>query len=674
MAFLAPYTLLGLLLVSLPLLIHLLVRRRGRRLDFPSLKFLRETPSFKLYPRRVRQPLLLALRAAAIILLVLGLARPLFNSSAKTPEVVRFILLDASLSMRTRGRAEAAREQARAIVNKLKGGERASVTALSSEALVLAELTGDKERLMEAIERYRPTGGDVNYLAGFAVIRSQLLNETRVAAQADIISDFQESGFEVRSEVITREAGEFHVSTYAVGSEIERNAFLIDDVMVRKIERGFALSASEIVSERNGRSGARHMWTIEGSEGASPEIEWRTESNNQITGRLKVIEPDDFDADDERFFAFAPPRENRVLLIEDDGGANPYLSAALEAGPGEVGAGEAGATRFVLEKRKDLPLSAVDLAPFSLVVVTLHGAAGVDEMRALVDYARAGGTVWMFPARDVDTASWNEFANSAEGWALPFASIARKSGNQALTFGAMDTDAPELRGLDESALAALGAVRVSESYVITPRAQADILIRWSDDIPAFISARAGLGKIMLLATSTERASSELGLSPSFPALVSSVSRAAGQTNDPLSRVIGEAVRLNVAPETEVRVTNMQGVVSVGLARELVRRPLSYFNEPGIYHLEFAGQQQFVAFNAPTLESERALTTADELKRRFPANEAESARAINVAASREAMEQSGSTWRYFLIGAFLLMLAELFVAMRGRRQHAEASSE
>lgn len=668
MVFLAPATLLGLLLVSLPLLIHLLVRRRGRRLDFPSLRFLRETPSFKLYPRRIRQPLLLALRAAAIVLLVMGLARPLFTSNTKTPEAVRFILLDASLSMKTRGRAEAAREQARAIVNKLKGGERAGVIALSSEALVLAELTGDKERLLEAVGRYQPTGGAVNYRAGFAAVRAQLLNEPQVAAQADIISDFQASGLEERAELISREAGQLRVSTYGVGTEIERNAFLTGEA-VGRTERGFVLSASEIVSESGGRSGARRAWMIEGGEGATPEIEWRTQSNNQVTGRLKVLEPDDFDADDERFFAFASQRETRVLLIEDESSGTPYLNAALEAS-----VGNAETARFVLEKRRDLPLSAADLAPFSLVVVTLHGAAEGNDARTLLEYARAGGTVWLFLARDLDAASWNQFASAEAGLTLPFESIARKSGNQSLTFGAMDTDAPQLRALDESALAALGAVRVNESYAVTPRAQADTLMRWSDGTPAFISARSGSGMIMLMATSPERASSELGLTPAFPALVSSVARAAEATRESLSQVIGEAVRLNVAPETEVKITNAQGVVSMAKARELIRRPLNYFSEPGIYHLEFAGQQKFMAFNAPVPESERALVIVDELKRRFPANEAESARVVNVTASREAMERSGSRWRYFLCAAFLLMIAEMFVAMRGRRQNAASLNE
>ena len=56
MLFLAPLTLIGLLLVALPVLIHLLARRRARKVDFPSLEFLRETPSFKLHPRRIRHP------------------------------------------------------------------------------------------------------------------------------------------------------------------------------------------------------------------------------------------------------------------------------------------------------------------------------------------------------------------------------------------------------------------------------------------------------------------------------------------------------------------------------------------------------------------------------------------------------------------------------------------
>jgi hypothetical protein len=660
MAFLAPVTLLGLLLVSLSVLIHLLVRRRGRRLDFPSLRFLRETPSFKLYPRRIRQPLLMALRAAAIILFVVGMARPLLTSSARAPEAVRFILIDASLSMKARGRVEAARAQARGLVNKLQKEERAAVIALSSEAIWLTELTGDQERLLEAIERYEPTGGAIDYSAGFAEIGRRLRTERQVAVEADIISDFQRSGLEGLALVNLREAASFNIVTYPVSDSVERNTFLTGEALGRT-ERGLELSASEITSEKDGRSAARRAWAIEEREGERSGIEWRTESNHQLTGRLKVVEADDFDADDERYFAFTPPRENRILLVEDETDANVYLRAALEAD-----AGREGGTRHILDTRPRLPESAAELASYSLVVVTLHGAAQEREANALIEYARAGGTVWLFLARDLDTVSWSQLASARAKGALGFESIGRRNGNQPLRFGAMDTAAPQLRGLDEGSLSALGAVRVSESYLVTPDASSDVLMRWSDGAPAFISKRVGQGSIMLLATSMDRASGELVLSPAFPALVSSILNATSMQSEPLSQTIGEAIRLNVAPDAEVKISDAKGRVVSTKARELVRRAIVYFKEAGIYRLEFEGQEKFVAFNAPVAESERALATTEELKRRFSAGVVEKAEAVSLSNAREATERSGPAWRYFLCAAFLLMIAELFVALRQRK--------
>lgn len=661
MAFLAPIALWGLLLVSLPLLIHLLVRRRGRRLDFPSLRYLSETPSFKLYPRHIRQPLLLALRAAAIILLVLGLARPLFTFRSQTPETVRFILLDASLSMKTRGRTEAAKEQARILVNRLQKGERAGVIALASEAILLTELTEDRDRLLKAIERYEPTGGAIDYGAGIAEIRRQLESEPVVVAEAAVISDFQESGLEGRAFASLRAASFLRLATYPVGAGIERNAFLIDEV-VRKTERGFELSASEITSEPEGRKATRHTWTIDGDDGSASGIEWSTQLNNQLTGRIKILEADDFDADDERYFAFAPPGENRTLLIEDGTNASLYLRAALE-----TVADEKGAARTILETRPRLPESGAELASYSLIVLTLRGQALESETNLLAEYVRAGGTVWMFLARDLDTESWSRLASGPAKGALPFESIARKSVRESLRFGALDTEAPQLRGMDESAQAAFSAVRVSEGYDLVPNTSSDTLIRWSDNAPAFIYGRVGKGAMLLLATSLERASSELGLSPSLPALASSILHSTSTyARAPLSQTIGEAVRLNVAPRVEVKIKDAKGNTMVAKASDLVMHPLLSFREPGVYQLEFAGQQKYIAFNAPALESERQLATPDKLKNNFSINEERKTVVANAGQSREATEQSGSVWRSLLCAAFLLIIAELCVSMRRRK--------
>jgi hypothetical protein len=659
MLFLSPLTLIGLLLVALPLVIHLLIRRRAHRLDFPTLKFLRETPSFKLYPRHIRQPLLLALRAAAIILLVAGLSRPLLTFH-KQPTPVRFILMDASLSMKAQGRAEAAREQARAIISKLADHERAAIIAFSSEAKTLAETTADRRKLLEAIERFEPTGGATRYDAGLAEVVAKQGREPQAAGEVDIISDFQQAGLE--EAFSSSVAAPQRIQAYPVGSEIERNAFLCDE-SVERSERGIQLSATEIVSETDGRSGTRHTWTIDTDEGERSGIEWRRESNGQITGRLKVLEPDDFDDDDERFFAFPPLlRERRVLLIEDEGSAGLYLRAAFEATRGEA------AASAQLDRLRQLPDSPAKLAPYSLVVVTLHGAPREHEASVLTEYARAGGTVWMFLARDLDAESWSAFARQEEGRELPFESITRISG-QRLSFGAADTDAPQLRSLGEGALFSLHTVRVSAGYALAPRADAETLMRWNDGRSAFVAARVGEGTMVLLGSSPERASSEMGVSPSFPALASSILRSGNMMREPLSRTIGEAVQLNVALDADVKITNMEGRLTETKARELVSRPLDYFSEPGIYRLEFAGSQKFVAFNSAVSESERALVTEDDLKRFFSVEKKEKSLTVNANNWREALERSGSAWRYFLVAAFLLVIAELFVAMRRSRVQA-----
>ncbi|HKC64348.1 MAG TPA: hypothetical protein VKB86_11955, partial [Pyrinomonadaceae bacterium] len=378
------------------------------------------------------------------------------------------------------------------------------------------------------------------------------------------------------------------------------------------------------------------------------------EMNGQITGRTRASAPDDFDADDERFFVLQPMREGRVLLIEDNSGATPYMRAALEAA-------NSGEGKSRLDVRRELPESAEELSSYSLIALTLHGSPRESELNALNAFARAGGNVWMMLSRDLDAESLNAFAGK-EG--MPLRAIARVSG-KAFSFGAADQNAPELRALDDSALAAFRAVRVNEGFALDPSSSADTLMRWNDGRPAFVSEREGLGEILLLGTSAERASSELGASAAFPALASSILRSAEFMKEPLSKTIGDPPDLKVAPDEDVKSTDMKGRVTETKAREISRHPLRYFSDAGIYRLDFSGEEKFVAFNSPAKESERALSRDDDLKRFFSVEKSEGTHSLNENNLRDEIEQQSSTWRYFLMAAFLLMIAELFVAMRKR---------
>ena len=655
MSFLSPLALIGLTLVALPVIIHLLTRRRAGRLDFPTLRFLRETPSFRLRPRSLRQPLLLAVRLLALVLLILGIARPLITLRAQA-ERARLILIDASLSMRAPNRAEAARAEARAIINRLAQDERAAVIFLSAEASVMAATTVDRAELLAAVEKYQPGSGPVDFNKGFAASAALLEREATATAEVDLISDFQQSNLAGLTARLSRLNA--RVIPHAVGASLERNAFLSNEA-VWKNAGGLELSAAEIVSSAQGRSGSRRAWTIDASVGERPGIIWRTEANGQLTGSIKALAPDDFDADDERFFAFAPPREARALLIESDAETSLYLGAALEATAGSLDNKHA-----LLTRQRQLPSQASELDAYALVALTLHGQLRADELRLLIDYASAGGTIWLSLSRDADVPQLNALAQSEAGGALPFKSLTRLNTGRAWNLVPADTTAPALRSMAEQAARSLRAVGVREGYALEPRAGADTLMRWSNGPAAFISTRIGAGRLLLLGASTESAASELGISPALPSLAFSILREAASPRAPLSYDLGAAVNLGLAPASSVTIMDQAGHVIKAQARALMQRPLSVFKEAGIYRLETEQGARFVALNAPGLESERALADAREVERYFDG--VEPSTPAGGDAWREAAERGGNAWRYFLGAAFLLLIAELFIRARHSR--------
>ena len=99
MGFFSPLWLLLGLAVSVPVLLHLLHRVQGRRVVFPAMRYLRRAEKENARRIRLRQWLLLALRAALILLLAVAAARPLARrgGSAHPPTDI-VIVLDNSMS------------------------------------------------------------------------------------------------------------------------------------------------------------------------------------------------------------------------------------------------------------------------------------------------------------------------------------------------------------------------------------------------------------------------------------------------------------------------------------------------------------------------------------------------------------------------------------------------
>jgi len=100
---LAPFFLLGLAAIAVPVLIHLRLRHRTRVIRFPSLMFISRAPYRSMRRRRLRDVLLLLMRCLAVALLALAFARPLWQgdtaAGATSTSRLVVVLLDNSFSM-----------------------------------------------------------------------------------------------------------------------------------------------------------------------------------------------------------------------------------------------------------------------------------------------------------------------------------------------------------------------------------------------------------------------------------------------------------------------------------------------------------------------------------------------------------------------------------------------
>ena len=94
----------GMAAVSVPFIVHWLTKPRPTRMPLSTIRFVKEVVQQRRARNRIRDLLILLLRAAAVILFAFVLARPLAGHRA-TPagdadaRTVRIVLLDISQSM-----------------------------------------------------------------------------------------------------------------------------------------------------------------------------------------------------------------------------------------------------------------------------------------------------------------------------------------------------------------------------------------------------------------------------------------------------------------------------------------------------------------------------------------------------------------------------------------------
>jgi len=194
----------GLGLTAVPVIIHLLFRRRHRVVRWAAMEFL--MAALKKQKRRVQMEnlILLLLRCAMIVLLGLALARPAVTSTALSPlggsarGVVLVLDTSASTSARTTGRRtiDRIRERARAFLQELPEGSEVTVVVTRDDmqgGAPAALLEGaEPARARDRIERQLQAGNGPNDLAEVLRFARRKLDSVSGRKGVVVITDLQQ--------------------------------------------------------------------------------------------------------------------------------------------------------------------------------------------------------------------------------------------------------------------------------------------------------------------------------------------------------------------------------------------------------------------------------------------------------------------------------------------------
>ncbi len=184
MTFLTPTLLYaGLACIAVPIIVHLLTRRRRTPIAWGAMRFLIE--AYKKHRRRLtlEQLLLLACRCAVVALLALALGKPIVSGMAAGSDVPRtlYLLIDNSVasSLTQEGTSALDRHKAGAatLLGKLDAlrGDRAAVIALGTPAdPVIVPPSNDLAAVGRVVASLTPTDGRADLEGGIARVAADL--------------------------------------------------------------------------------------------------------------------------------------------------------------------------------------------------------------------------------------------------------------------------------------------------------------------------------------------------------------------------------------------------------------------------------------------------------------------------------------------------------------------
>jgi hypothetical protein len=669
MSFLTPLVFLGLGAIAVPIFVHLIQRERKRVVEFPSLMFIQKIPYQSVQRRRIRHWFLLAMRIAALALIVAAFARPFLTggtaaaaAGAGTREIV--IVLDRSASMGYGDHWQRAQAAARDVVASLGPNDRASLVLFGRNAEEQLRSTSDRGRLEAAIEAATVTSGGTRFSSALRLAESILEGSEGARKEIVLISDFQRAGWTGSEDASIAE--EIHLQTVPIRSENIAN-LAVPSVQFTRAEgeqqrvtvtAGVANRGTEAVSgvpitlEIDGHQIEQQTVAVAGGASASVSFAPVVMATASVRGTVRAG-TDALPADNVFHFVLSPSRPVPVLVVDsgDRSDSGFYLTRALAIGT---------APEFRAEVMPPGRVTPDVLDNYAVVIVNNTPLPPAVGSEGFGDFVEAGGGLLVVFG---DRSTWPPNDTTVlPGQPNPMLDRSQSRGG---TLGFLDRSHPVLEVFKAPRSGDFSAARILRYRPLNPGPEDRVLARFDDGSVAMAERRLGEGRVIAFGTTLDDSWTDLALKPVYLPLVHQLVRylsryevpsnwqTVGQVVDLSVLLNGRADRVVVAPSNQqTKVPSSEpGVVELA--------------EQGIYEVRGTGTPQQIAVNLEPTESDLSAMDPGELAA------AVTGRASAAEASSEApapltpaeSERQQGLWWYLLLAGLVLLTAEMVVSNR-----------
>ena len=341
MTFLNPLLWLGALAIGVPIWLHLRRKPETDVVHFSALRFLDDQPIPRAAPHRLRDVILFALRALAVLLLVAAFAWPYVQKALNAAVADSTVyVLDNTFSNQADGGFDRARDRVRAVIASAGGNTQSAVIELTAQPRVVVSFSDSRADAERRLLALKPSFQRGAFLAAFSQANTLLAQSLGQKKRIVFFSDNQENQWSenLNTPPFLKGVEVQFADPPAVGAR--PNLALQQPVAARFFAGDkTVVNLTALLRHSGGAKNAAVALRVNGQEifhrdvnlvGEPDDVrllsQWESDPSIWVNGEMTVEgAPDALAADNRLFFTLPPMREGRVALLAQSN----YVRAAF---------------------------------------------------------------------------------------------------------------------------------------------------------------------------------------------------------------------------------------------------------------------------------------------------------------------------------------------------------